>query len=126
MLKQLGISGDCKVRLMPEEDHDIHCACMLHEKISALIERKGLTLAHATNEKSVVDEHEVNGLACCIARKLSGFCRELNEWNNLDYRASGLGGNSDWTRNCDCKKLIRGNKIAWLGRRFISGADEST
>ena len=126
MLQQLGGLGDCKIRLTPEREYDdVHFPCILHGKISDLIERKGLTLAHAENEKSVVDEHEVDGLAYCTARKLSGFCRELNEWNKLDYLPSGLGGNGDWKRNCDCKKLHRENKIAWLGMKSLVGADGS-
>lgn len=87
MLKQLGILGNCKVRLMPDDGHgNIHFACILHDKISGIVERKGLTATHAKNEKSTVDETEVDGLVYCLAKKLSGFCRGLDEGRGSTLR----------------------------------------
>lgn len=128
MLKQLGLLGHCKIRLMPDEDHeDIHFGCILHEKISSLIERKGLTSAHAKNESSIVDESEVSGLVYCLTKKLSEFCRELIEDDRgLDYQPSGFGGNSEWKRHCVCETLEDRNIVAWIGMKTTSSADQGT
>ena len=127
MLKQLEILKDCKLRLMPDEDHeDIHFARILHGKTSDLVKRRGLTSTHAKNENSTVDEDEFNGLVYSLAKKLSGFCRTTNEDRGLVYQPSGLGGNSEWKRNCDCKELEDRNIVAWLGQKLLPGADGST
>ena len=57
MLKQLEILNNCKIRLMTDEDHEgIHFVCILHRKISDLVGRKGLTPAHAKNDKKTADK----------------------------------------------------------------------
>lgn len=127
MLKQLEILKDCKLRLMPDEDHeDIHFARILHGKTSDLVKRRGLTSTHAKNENYTVDEDEFNGLVYSLAKKPSGFCRKTNQDRGLDYQPSGLGGNSEWKRNCDCKELEDRNIVAWLGQKLLPGADGST
>lgn len=125
-LKHPEILGDCKIRLMPADHDDVQFACILHNKISALVERKDLTATHATNEKSKVDEAEVNGLIYCIAKKISDLCNRLHEDNTLDYLPSGLGGNSEWKRNCDCEELEDRNIVPWIGMKSASIVDEGT
>lgn len=127
MLAQLKILKNCKLRLMPDLGfEDVHYACILHDKISSLVARKGLTAAHAENEKSKLDELEVNGLVYCIARKLSEFCRDVYQVRSVTYRPAGLDGNSDWKCNCDCVELEKRDMIAWLGQKLLPGADGST
>lgn len=124
MLEHLEILGDCKIRLMPADHDDVQFACILHNKISALVERKDLTATHATNEKPKVDEAEVNGLIYCIAKKISDLCNRLHEDNTLDYLPSGLGGNSEWKRNCDCEELEDRSIVPWIGMKSASIVDE--
>jgi hypothetical protein len=127
MLMRLKILGKCKLRLMSDEDStDTHYACILHDKITSLVARKGLTAVHAENELSTVDELEVNGLVYSIAKKLSVFCDKLCQVRALTYRPPGLGGNSDWKCNCDCAEFEKRNMVAWLGKKFLSNADGST
>lgn len=91
MLMQLKILGNCKLRLKPHVGNKkVHFACILHEKISSLVARKGLTAAHAENELSKVDELEVNGLIYCLAEKLSEFCREVSQSRAITYLPAGL------------------------------------
>ncbi|GAB7329271.1 hypothetical protein MBLNU13_g01078t1 [Cladosporium sp. NU13] len=106
MLAQLMILGNCKLRLMADLDiQDVHCACILHNKISSLVACKGLTAVHAEDEKSKMDELEVNGLVYCIAKKLADFCHDVYQSRYVTYRPAGLDGNSDWKCNCDCDEL---------------------
>jgi hypothetical protein len=127
MLMHLKILGNCKLRLMPDDDsYEIHFACILHDKIDCLVARKGLTAAHAENEHSRVDELEVNGLIYCLAKKLSDFCHEVWQVRALIYKPAGLGGNSDWKCSCDCDELEKRDMVPWLGRKFLPDAGGST
>lgn len=125
MLMQLGILGRCKIRLLPEEDvfDNIHFACILHDKISKLVQRKALTPADAENESSELDEFEVNGLVYCISKKLSDLCKQLHKSKDLLYRTSGLGGNSNWKANCSCPDLE--GKMSWIEMKSLPVADDA-
>jgi hypothetical protein len=127
MLMQLNILGKCKVRLIPQQHEDIHFACILHDKISNLIQRKELTSADAENESSGLDELEVNGLIYCIARKLSDFLIHLIDRGALlEYRASGICGDSNWMSKCNCPGLQLGEKMSWIDRESLLTVGGST
>jgi hypothetical protein len=128
MLMQLGILGHCKLRLIPAEDYedyDAHFACILHDKISKLVQRKSLVPEDAEDEKSELDEVEVNGLIYPITKKFSDFCQHLAKDNRLEYRESGLGGDSKWKSNCSCPDFENGAKMSWIDKKSLLGFDGS-
>ena len=125
MLMQLGILGQCSIRLIPERFHMIHFACILQEKISKVIQRKGLAPTDTENENFTLDEHEVGGLIYCVVEKFTELCEVASKRGFLQYFPFELDENSDWKQNCACPVLSWG-EMSWIDKDSLSRANRST
>jgi hypothetical protein len=119
LLMQLGFLGKCKLNFAVENRERLHVGCLLHQKVMKLVQRRSLTPAHAEDEESKLDRHEVHGLVYSLARHFDTWWTPINRDITLRFDEQGP------ISYCGCSLSRDDQNVPWITKTPLFTADES-
>jgi hypothetical protein len=125
LLMQLGFLGKCKLNFAIINRERLHVGCLLHQKIIKLVQRKKLTPAHAEDEESKLDRHEIRGLVYSLARHFDTWWYRIVRDIMLrpDARPDVQGNPTSYF---GCSLSRDDERVPWITKTPLLTADESS